>query len=169
MEEVPDSIFVRTDDFLSKKVGADFFNLYIHKDYFRSRAADSIFEIRYNFKMDEYDFVDEEILIITDKHGNLDHTHKPSGIPTCVKRIEGCNFINREAAVRIAEENGLDKGIKPWLVEFRWFDEANLYVWHILSTKYELKKDNYYIADGEELLIDPVTVEVIKHREWKVR
>lgn len=167
--DVPDEIFNKTNSYLIQQLGADFFELYIFPNYEQSLKKNDLYEVRYHFVMDEYDFVNEEILIITDKDGNVTGKYPPSGIPTCVNE-NGCDFkINKTSAVRIAEEFGLAKGIKEWVVEFRWSEVVNKYVWHIIATIKEFGTKESYKADGEEVMIDPVSGLVLKHREWRIR
>ena len=167
--EVPDSIFSKTDKFISSKVGAEFFGNYIHPDFLGSRKLNGKYEVRYNFRMIDYDFVDEEVLIVTDSLGNIPKGALIKGIPDCMKRW-GCNFkIDKNRAIEIGVANLLPEGIKEWSVEFRWSDVVNRYIWHVLSTTSEFGSKENYKADGFEIMIDPVNGEVLKKRAWTIR
>lgn len=168
--EVPNEIFLKTDLYLKEKVGEDFFENYIYPNYEGSKKKNDLYEVRYFFVMLEYDFVHEDILIITDNKGNVSYKYPSSGIPTCVSEPNGCKFnVDKNNALQIAEDFGLPAGVKEWAIEFRWGDEIDKYIWHIISTTKELGSEESYKVDGEELMIDPVTGKVLKHREWKIR
>ncbi len=167
--EVPESVFARTDKFIQSKVGKDFFDNYIHADYMNSRKKGDKHEVRYNFRMIDYDFVDEEILIVTDSLGNIPKGSLVKGIPNCMNG-EGCDFtIDKNRAVEIGVANYLPEGIKEWMVDFRWSEVARKYVWHLIATTSEFGSGNNYKAEGEELFIDPVSGEALKKRMWSIK
>ena len=165
--QVPESIFSKTDGYIQSKTGNTFFAEFIHADYIGSMKKNGKYEVKYNFRMLAFDFVDEEITIITDSLGNIINE---SGIPNCMLRDEGCRFsIDRERAIEIGHKNNLPDGVKKWAVEFRWSSDVDQYIWHIIVTKSEFGSNENYKAEGEELMIDPVNGEVIKHRAWSIR
>ena len=133
-------------------------------------AKKDFYEVRYDFIMIQYEFVNEKIVVITDLNGNIPGDYLPSGIPTCVKELRGCDFVvDEKLAVQIGEAEKLPAGVKDWLVEFRWSFELNKYIWHILSTTYQTGIDENYKARGEELMIDPVSSNILKRRDWAIK
>jgi hypothetical protein len=168
--QVADSIFKKTDKFIISKTGKEFFENHIHADFLGSRKKQGKYEVRYNFRMIDYDFVDEEILIVTDSLGNISGGALIKGIPGCMYEETGCSFIiDRKRAIEIGIANELPEGIKEWNVEFRWSAEVNKYVWHIIVTTNEFGSRENYKADGEEIIIHPSSGEVLKKREWSIR
>ncbi len=167
--EVPDFVFEQTDKLIVERVGKDFFKKYIHADYLASKKKRGKYEVRYNFRMLDYNFVDEKILIITDTTGNLYQNSKAIGIPVCVLEDNGCDFVvDKERAIEIGVENNLPEGIKEWAVEFRWSEAAERYIWHVIATTREFGEGESYKASGEEMMINPVTGEVLKQRKWNI-
>lgn len=169
-QPVPDYVFYKTDKYIQMKVGRDFFEKYIHADYKNSIKKRDKYEVRYNFRMIDYDFVDEEILIVTDSSGNILNGALSKGIPSCMNETGGCDFkINKNRAIEIGVANSLPEGIKEWAVEFRWSELVNKYVWHIITTTAEFGGVENYKAEGEELMIDPVNGDILKKRMWSIR
>ena len=168
--EVPDSVFTKVDKYIESKVGKDFFANYFSADFLNSKKKKDFYEVRYDFVMIQYEFVNEKIVVITDLNGNIPEDYIPSGIPTCLKKLKGCDFVvNEKFAVQIAEAEKFPAGVKDWLIEFRWSSDLNKYIWHIISTTYQTGIDANYKARGEELMIDPVSSDVLKRREWAIR
>jgi hypothetical protein len=167
--EVPESVFYKTDSLIIDRVGETFFKNYVHADYLNSQRIEEGYKVRYKFKMIEYDFVDEEILILTNSEGQPTIDLSKVGIPKCRSEINGCEFIvDKERAIEIGVENNLPEGIKEWAIEFRWSSVVNRYIWHIISTTSESGSDNTYKASGEELMIDPTNSKVLKRRGWSI-
>ena len=116
--QVPGYVFEKTDRFIKSKVGTDFFENHIHPDYKNSKMKGDKFEVRYKFRMIDYDFVNEEVLIVTDSSGNITKGSLIKGIPNCMNEQSGCEFkIDRNRAVEIGVANYLPEGIKEWMVE----------------------------------------------------
>lgn len=169
IQQVPDSIFVLTDKYIVSQTGEEFFDEYIHPDYQASSKKKDKYEVRYNFKMAEYYFVDEEVIIITDTTGSLIKDFPTVGIPQCARKPGGCNFIvDEKKAIEIAKQNSMPEGIKDWAVAFRWSGEMNKYVWHVLSTTKEFGNDDNYKAEGQEIMIDPLSGMILKYRGWQI-
>lgn len=167
--EVPEIIFSEANKLIIDKVGREFFEQYIHADYLTSKKKKDKYEVRYNFKMLDYNFVDEEILIVTDSTGKLFAGSQLKGIPFCTMDENGCVFIvDKERAIEIGVENSLPEGIKEWAVEFRWSVVVGRYIWHVVSTTREFGEGNNYKASGEEIMINPVSGEVLKRRNWNI-
>jgi len=168
--DLPDSIFTKVDKYIESKVGKDFFANYFSADFLNSKKKKDFYEVRYDFIMIQYEFVNEKIVVITDLNGNIPEDYLPSGIPTCVRELKGCDFVvDEKLAVQIAETEKFPSGVKDWMVEFRWSSELNKYIWHIISTTYQTGTDENYKARGEELMIDPVSSNILKRREWAIK
>ncbi len=167
---VPDSIFVKGDQFISSKVGDEFFKNNFFRDFVFSKKIGSEYYLRYNYRSLDYDFVDEPVYFWTDSLGNVIPNKEIVGIPNCLYSPELCEYaIDREDAIHIAKDEGLAKGVREWDVSFRWNAELKSYIWHILSTTWEIGSGDNYKAKGEEIMIDPVSGSVLKKREWQIR
>ncbi len=59
-------------------------------------------------------------------------------------------------------------GIKDWKVEFKWEPKYNQYVWSILSTFEESQGSFGFRGNGEVMLIDPNSGEVLSKDTWRV-
>lgn len=81
----------------------------------------------------------------------------------------GCDFnITEEKAIKIATDNGLEKGIKPWKTGFIWDPNLKQYTWHILSTSSESKSSEGFRGNGKEIIIDPNSGLVLEMNDWHV-
>ncbi len=167
---VPDSIFKKADKFIISKVGSNFFKENFFKDYIRSKRIKDGYYIRYNYRSLDYEFVDEPVYFVVDTLGNVIKEKGVVGIPDCRYSPEMCDYnVNEEEAIAIAKENRLPAGIRQWDVSFRWQADLNRYIWHVLSTTWEIGNGDNYKARGEEIMIDPVEGSVLKKRKWEIR
>ena len=166
---VPRLILKKADNFVISKTGNTFFKKYISLDSSITKPIKEGFFIRYNYRRQEYPFVNEPIYFTLDSNGNILKKYGVVGIPNCLFEPEECEYkIDSAAAVRIGEIAKLPKGVKPWDVNFRWSSEQNRYVWHIIVTTKELGTGKNYKAEGIELLINPSDGEIIKKSKWKI-
>jgi hypothetical protein len=85
------------------------------------------------------------------------------------EQCRGETDIDVKSAVEIARENGLSEGIKDWTVELKPVEKFSDCVWEIRSFKYESRGSHGYTGNGEQMIIDPVTGEVLEKKEWFVR
>lgn len=168
--EVPYSVLQKADQFIMSKTGKDFFEKYISPDFTRTKHIAPNYYMVYRFVMPEKSYVDATIDFTIDSLGQVLTDREIVGIPECLNNPEACNFsVNKEQAIRIAANNHLPAGIKEWQAGFIWSAKYNNYVWHILSTLDESKVDNIFRGNGEEVLIDPVTGNVLEMNKWNVR
>jgi hypothetical protein len=180
---IPDSIITKANNFIISKVGEQFFNSYIKYDLEKSRysPADSFciehpsscaefllkphYYFVYNFIIPEKDYVDEIIEFVTDTNGNVVPSREAYGIPRCMNNNCWENFplIEKDEAITIAQNNGLEEGIKDWIVSFHFYaGEFENYVWEVSNTLYQSSSE----SGGKTLLIDASNGEVIQSSNW---
>ena len=166
---IPDSIFVKGDLYIQSKTGKTFFDNYIFRNYSESQNLDDYFELHYALSDPEKDFVHGKILFYVDTTGNHLERYEDVGIPNCLGVPLSCEFnLTKEEAIEIAKRENLKEGIRPWDVSFRWDADVDMYVWHILVTLREIKSEQMFKANGEEMMIAPANGEVLKYREWNI-
>jgi hypothetical protein len=181
--EIPDSIIFKANNFLISKVGEQFFNSYIKfdSDISRYSPADSFciehpescveyllephYYFVYSFKIPEKDYVDEIIGFVTDTIGNIVPSSEAYGIPKCTNNNCWENFplIEKEEAILIAQNNGLEEGIVDWILSFHFYSgEFDNYVWSVSNTLYQSSSE----SGGKILLIDANNGIVIQTSNW---
>ena len=129
----------------------------------------SHYDMVYNFKIPDKPYVDTKIKFSVDTLGNVINEENVVGIPDCLSTPDKCEFnINEEQAKSIAEKNNFPKGIKDWKVEFKWETQSNQYVWSILSTYQETQGSFGTHGNGEIMLIDPNSGEVLSTKPWRI-
>ncbi len=166
---VPEEVLNKANSFIISKTGQEFFNKYITPDFAKTRYNPPYYEMAYRFYMPEKDYVVATIKFITDSTGNVLKDKDIIGIPDYLQNPDECNFtVDRDSVIKIARENGLKEGIKDWDVGFIWNPQRQIYVWHVLSTLNEMKGDIGYRGNGQEVIISPVTGEVLDMHDWKV-
>jgi hypothetical protein len=74
----------------------------------------------------------------------------------------------KRLAVKIAEDNNLDAGIKKWNTNFIWSSVYQKYTWQILSTLRESVGEFGYRGNGKEMIIDPNTGEILALNDWRI-
>jgi len=167
--EIPDSLFVKGDLYIQSKTGQVFFDNYIFRNYQESQRISDFYELRYALADPEKDYVFGKILFYVDSTGNHLEKYETVGIPNCLKVPLSCQFnLTKEDAIVVAQRENLKEGIRPWDITFRWDAELDMYIWHIITTLYELKNENMHKANGEEMMIAPANGEILKHREWNI-
>lgn len=180
---IPDTIILKANDFIISRVGEQFFNSYIKYDSKNSRfsPADSFciehpsscaefllkphYYFVYTFKIPERDFVDEIIEFVTDTLGNVVSSRDVFGIPECPNNNCWNNFplIEKDEAVSIAQNNGLEEGIKEWSVSFHFYaGEFDNYVWEVSNTLYQSSSE----SGGKTLLIDASNGKIFQSANW---
>jgi len=166
---VPIEVLAKADSFIVTSTGREFFNQYIKPDFARTRYTPPYYEMAYRFFMPEKPYVDALIKFTVDSVGNVLKNRDIVGIPRCLNFPEECDFnIDEQSARQIAVEMELKDGIKEWDAGFMWDFKLQKYVWRILSTLTELGSDENYKATGQEMIIDPVTGEVLALNDWRV-
>ncbi len=166
---IPEKVVNKSERFVKNKVGEDFFSKYISFNYEKSRLLGDGYIIYMSFRDLDRTWIDEEIYFMTDSKGNVNTDKAVVGIPYC-EEAENCKFdVTPEEAEKIAKDYKLVEGIKEWDKSFRWSAEFKQYVWHVLVTISESGSEDNYKAKGEELIINPVNGDIIKHRQWNIR
>lgn len=166
---VPLEVLSKADSFIIASTGKDFFSKYITADFARTKHTSPYYEMAYKFFMPEKPYVDALIKFTVDSVGNVMKNRDIVGIPRCLNFPEECDFnIDEETARQIARDMELKEGIKEWDSGFMWDFKFQRYVWRILSTLTEYNYDDNYKATGQEMIIDPVTGEVLALNDWRV-
>jgi hypothetical protein len=166
---VPDNVLKKSNGFIVSRVGQDFFDNYIKPDFRETKKINSKYYMVYDFKMPGKPYVDSKIKFEVDSTGNVLNRENVIGLPDCVTDPGKCEFnIDEEQAIQIAKDNNFKQGIKDWKVEFKWEPKYNQYVWSILSTYEQSQGSNGMRGNGEILLIDPNSGNVISTDKWRI-
>jgi len=166
---VPLEVLTKADSFIVASTSKDFFDKYITADFARTRHTPPYYEMAYKFFMPEKPYVDATIKFTVDSVGSVMKNRDIVGIPRCKNFPEECDFnIDEQTARQIASDMELKEGIKEWDASFMWDFKLQRYVWRILSTLTELGSDENYKATGQEMIVDPVTGEVLALNDWRI-
>ncbi|GBD87920.1 hypothetical protein BMS3Abin03_01854 [bacterium BMS3Abin03] len=167
---VPVDVLKKANAYVASITGEEFFKKYITPNFSKMKHNPPYYEMAYTLYMPEKPYVNSTIKFFVDSAGNVMKNLDITGIPRCKNRPSGCDWkIDREDAVKIAEQYGLEKGIKDWQVGFIWNPERGIYVWHILSTLKEMKGEFGYRGNGKEMIIDPINGDVLAYNDWYLR
>lgn len=167
--DVPLSILNKANDFIISKTGKEFFDKYITPDFALIKYNKPYYKMAYRFFIPDKPYVDELITFSIDKNGKVNTNDEITGIPDYKNNPASCTFdINEKQVIKVAEENGLKKGVNKWKVGLLWNQKYNQYVWHVLSTYSESGKGKDYKGNGREMLIDPNGGEVISANLWHI-
>jgi hypothetical protein len=167
--QIPEQVLNKSNDFIISKIGRDYFDKYIKPDYQDSRKISSHYDMVYSFKIPSKPYVDTKIKFSVDTTGQIMNRESIIGLPDCLSSPGKCEFnIDEERAKTIAQKNDFKQGIKDWKVEFKWEPKYNQYVWSILSTFNEAQGSFGFRGNGEIMLIDPNTGDVISQKPWRV-
>jgi hypothetical protein len=166
---VPEEVIAGTNEYIIQKTGEAFFNSYIKIDAGKSTGDSNYYNIVYKLQDPGKEYVDEEIKITVDSLGNIVNEPVP-GLPDCINDKTACSFnVDEAEAKKIAADNGLSKGRKGWKTEFTWQPEYSRYVWKITSVEYESEGSHGYRGNGEVIIIDSSSGQVLDKSEWFVR
>jgi hypothetical protein len=164
---VPKDLLTKANNYIIQRTGSEFFEKYISPDFVRTKFTPPYYFLTYRLIMPEKPFVNTVIQFTIDSVGGVVKDRDIIGIPNCLDG--GCSFnINEEEAVKIAKDNGLEKGIKPWKTGFIWDSNLQQYVWHILSTSNESQSSEGFRGNGKEIIIDPNSGLVLSMNDWHV-
>ncbi len=168
--EFSESAINNAANYIIEKTGEPFYDNYIFPDYINSKKIGDYFELHYILTIPEKDYIKEPIVFTTDINGKVIEKYEIIGIPDCKDSPEDGTFnITPNEAEQIAITNGMNKGIKPWKIDFMWSPEYAKYVWYVLSVKSEMNYEDNYKASGEEMVINPYDGKIIIHRNWDIR
>jgi hypothetical protein len=166
---IPDLVLKNSNKFIVSRVGQDFFDKYITPDFSNTKEINAKYYMVYSFKIPDKPYVDTKIKFTVDSTGRVTERDNVIGLPDCLSGPEKCQFnINKEQAVQIAKDNKFKQGIKDWKTEFKWEPKYHQYVWSILSTLEESRGSFGLTGNGEILLIDPNTGEIISKNPWRI-
>jgi hypothetical protein len=167
---VPAYIRKAGDDIIAEKVGYNFFDKYIEYNTEFSKKYQGNYDLVYNFRMPEYEFVDELIKMTLDSTAMLVTYRDVEGLPNLVEDSTLCIFnVDREKAITIAKMMGMEPGVKEWDVGFVWNNALGKYVWYVLNTLKQGTNSNGETGSGRQLLIDPYSGTPIEFTEWNIR
>ena len=167
---VPIDVLKKANAFIISKTGEEFFDNYIAPDFVRTKYTPPYYNMTYNLRMLEKPYVNNKITFTVDSIGNIIKERDIIGIPNCNAHPSQCNWnLDKEAAIEVATKNGLEKGVKDWQVDFIWNPERQIYVWHIVTVLREIEGDYGYRGIGKDMVIDPVTGEILALNDWHTR
>jgi hypothetical protein len=167
--DVPLNVLQEANLFIVSKTGPEFFHNYIVPDLVKTKHSPLYYEMVYRLYLPAKPYVNTLITFTVDEAGKIVETRDIIGIPNCNKGPAVCDWqVDKDNAIRIAEAEGLEKGIKDWQIKFVWNPERQIYVWRILTVIREFQGDFGYRGSGKEMLIDPVNGEVLSLTGWQV-
>lgn len=185
---ISDSIIKKSTDFIKSRVGEKYFNTFIKFDsdksfYRKSHRIDHpplcseklkyphYFTV-YNVQIPDMGKDLVQIELITDTLGNIISECFIDKIPNCPENNCWNYFpvIKREDAIRIASKNGLEKGIKDWIVSFQFYaEDFNNYVWAIKNyISFNNPNNNESRSSGEVIYISAIDGTVVQRNFWAV-
>lgn len=167
--DIPVYVFKNANKFISKKTGESFFKNYIQPDFENCIKVESGYLLSYRLYVPEKPFVKGQIRFTVDTLGNVNQNLEIFGIPECVQNPSDCKFsIDEKSARVIAEQYGLEKGVKDWKCTFIFDPVFGKYVWNINSTLTESEGEFGYRASGQDIIIDSSTGKVLAKNDWKI-
>lgn len=156
--------------FIEAYVGPEFYLKYVSIDKLKTEYHSPNYLLVYNISIPDKPFFRGEIKFYMDSSGSVNTKMPVTGIPNCLEKPENCLFnIEENEARAIAKANNLPEGLKDWMLSILWNEAYDKYVWYILSTTYESEGSNGFIGEGEYIIIDIGSGEVIEKNKWKVR
>ena len=166
---VPLNVLNKANSFIISRTGEEFFHKYITPDFSRTKRLFPYYEMAYRLFVPEKPYVSSIIRFTVDSVGHIVKDRDILGIPNCLAHPTQCDWqIDKEDAILLAEKYGLEKGVKDWDVGFIWNPERQIYVWHVLSTTRQFEGDFGYRANGKEMIIDPVSGDILAINDWKI-
>jgi hypothetical protein len=146
-----DALISAAEEFLRSKFGDDYFSKYLS---FNSVNGSTVV-YDYRITVGNYSKT-ERVAVHFDKNGNIAGSE---GVVDCVKDSSKCMpfEIDREKAIEIAKEAGLEEGTIGYGADMQYSGKAGSYVWDVRSLTKELEKPP---EEGDGVWIDPVTGEV---------
>jgi hypothetical protein len=166
---VPNNVLKNSNRFIVSRVGQEFFDNYIKPNFQETKQINSKFYMVYDFKMPDKPYVGSKIKFEVDSTGGVLNRENVIGLPDCGADPGKCEFnIDEEQARQIAKANDFKQGIKDWKVEFKWDSKYDQYVWSILSTFQQSQGSNGMRGNGEIMLIDPNSGNVISTDTWRI-
>lgn len=166
---IPSALLKKANKVVIEKTGEDFFEKYMNPDFSKIKHIPPNYYVVYHFFMPEKPYVNQFInFMINDSTGKLTPGMDVAGIPDCIN--DNCSFnINEEDAVKIAKDNGLEAGIKPWKKGLMWSSKLQQYVWDVISTLEGTEGSEGFRGNGKEVLIDPGTGLVLEMNDWYIK
>jgi hypothetical protein len=171
---IPEFIIEKGNQFIISKVGAEYFNKYItfnssdskyvvgtdyHQASFLNNAS---YLMVYSFRIPDKPWVNESLSFFMDLQGNV--VAVSPAIPDIINHPEEGEFpIDKQMAVEIAKNAGLEPGIKDWEAIFHWYyGDPETFVWTVRNTLSESDIGGY----GKVIVIDANDGKVLMKSEY---
>jgi hypothetical protein len=181
---IPQFIKARADSFVISQVGPAFFMDYFSFDSIRSEFHEPdtfcithptacleflqhpYYQMVYRFAIPDKPWINELTEIVLDSLGSVIPESPPYGIPHCVSDSSSCSFsIDSTDAISIAQQAGLEPGIRPWRTNFGWGGTTyDTYVWTVSNTLTETSST----SSGRAVTIDSNSGVVYMIAVWMV-
>ena len=169
---MPELIREKSAEFIVFRVGQDFFDRYITYErgiyYGGGKCCPQCTHLQarpryllgFRLRIPGKPYVDELIEFTMDSAGDVIAEAIIRGLPDCVTNPEECEFsIDQARAIEIAEQAGLEPGIKEWTVGFQWAGgEFQTYAWSVQNTL----SDSGFSPEGRGFTIDTNSGEVLQ-------
>ena len=186
--DIPDSIIIKTNDFIRSEVGDEYFKEFVSfnksKSFFRksykiTHPTDCVEQLKephyfltYNIKIPDMGEDLVPIEFITDTSGALISECYIDKIPSCPNNDCWDYFpkIRKDEAIEIAKQVGLEKGLKDWIISFQfYYEDFNNYVWAIKNyLSFNNPNKNESRTSGEVIYISVIDGAVVQRNHWAV-
>lgn len=177
----PPEILASAKEYAITKVGEEFYDSFItlHMSRFvplkpenlgrwalPDWSRDSRYEVVYHLHIPDSPWVDAFCVVnIKEDGGWFSDVSAYEGLPNCVSDPGECEFpIDRDAAMEIAAQAGLEPGDRPWNALFCWSGQLRsqqTYVWRV---------DNLLLGTGggRIITVDANSGDVLGEGEWGI-
>ncbi len=167
--EIPKNILDKANNFIVSKTGSDFFNDNFKIDYSAFKSFKGGYRLNYIFQLKDKPYIKQNISISFDSTGNILFTDEIKKIPNLKEQPEKFLFtVSKDDAIKIAENAGLEKGIKEWSVKLEWNENYGIYTWNIISTFSEFKNSAGFRSKGKEIIIDSNSGKILDTKLWQI-
>lgn len=135
-----------------------------------------VWVFRFRFRDPMRPWIDEQVSVTLDPKGDLTPKRDAAGrflpnagidgIGDCARDSTLCVFpIDRDDAIRIARESGLEEGLMPWTISFHWFhSEDGRFIWTVSNTLTENREE--CTQSGKIIVIDANTGVILERNLW---
>lgn len=166
--KLPKSIKTKASEFVKSKSGAAFVKKYLVLNEKNSKPITGAFEVHYDLKGPGGIMSRDAVVLIMDSTGRvINAADQFPGLPQ--PKASTAYKVTEKQVIGIAARAGLEQGVKPWRISFKWRQEAGNYVWVVTSTLQSGEGSNGPTGSGKEMLIDAVSGSVLLTQPWAVR
>jgi hypothetical protein len=182
---IPDEILQTALCFIASRAGEDFCQRYVVFDPGGSKpnpegpgdfpgldprlVVKPSFKVVFRIAIPDKPYVQGRIQFIVDGKGKPLAGSRVYGIPDCVDHPEECNFpIDKAMAVRLAQDSGLEQGLRTWEAAFTWRFEnpddpiLGTYAWEVSNTTSCTRGG----MSGSTLVLDANSGEILDRMGW---